>query len=242
MCLNTFSLASYRIRDDVCLDSIFRRELSKLREELQNETRKMVHDEIEEFKSEIRKIVQQVTDEKVSEMKEDLSNFSGDEFENFRENFEKELQNKLDVSEDKIRESVNQYLVECSVALVHPSTIISVVQDGKDLPSQPIRTSFEDLNDPKEIDESSPSTFKIKVDPYTSTPNTIKRKIPRFNWSNCKQGNDLIVQACKDNDYRRTISIKESIFEQGLKEGVWADTKLWYSRVLTRIDNVCRNQ
>lgn len=101
MCLNTFSLASYRIRDDVCLDSIFRRELSKLREELQNETRKMVHDEIEEFKSEIRKIVQQVTDEKVSEMKEDLSNFSGDEFENFRENFEKELQNKLDVSKTK---------------------------------------------------------------------------------------------------------------------------------------------
>lgn len=199
----------------------------------------MVYDEMEEFKTEIRKIVQEGTEEKVHEMKEDLTNFSGDKFENFRENFLKKLQNKLVMSEERIRESVNQYLSECSVALVHPATIISVVEDGKDLPSQPITTSYEDPNDQKEVDESGPSTSEIEAAPSTTTPNTIKRKIPRFNWSNCKQGNDLKVQACKDNEFRRTISIKEAIFEQGLKKGVWADTKLWYSRVLTRIDNVC---
>lgn len=55
----------------------------------------MVHDEMERLKTEITKIAKEVTEEKVQEMKEDLTNFSRDEFRNFRENFLKELKSEL---------------------------------------------------------------------------------------------------------------------------------------------------
>lgn len=167
-------------------------------------------------------------------------------------NVEKRLEAKMTKAiEDALSRGTFQYVTSDPLDSLVGENITIITQDPVIAePLQPCSSTYSETGK----QQLSPMVQAVQVDVLEeppakrmkasdSTPSVEKRSTSKkYTWKTQNpKGEAFITESCAAVKFRRNQSVKEKIFDEGVKRELWADNDAMFLKVCMKVDSTCKN-